>query len=68
VLGYLEESLLDCEVPPKPTDLVGKRLFTILDLDGLKTTLQFRIDDLEKMVSGGSCNRITRAVWVWSLG
>jgi len=44
--------LLDCEVPPRPDDLVGKRLYTILDLAGLKTTLQFRIDDLEKMVAG----------------
>jgi hypothetical protein len=52
VLGYLEESLLDVKVPPRPTDLVGKRLFTIFDLEALKDNLQFRIDDLEKSTAG----------------
>ena len=36
VLGYLEESLLDVKVPDKPTDLAGKRLYTILALDEMK--------------------------------
>ena len=52
VLGYLEESLLDVKVPDKPTDLPGKRLFTILGLEEMKQNLQFRIDDLEKMTAG----------------
>ena len=47
-LGYLEESMMDVEEPTRPKDLPGKRLFTVLDIGGLKAKLQFRIDDLQK--------------------
>ena len=49
---------MDVTVPPRPDDLPGKRLFTILDLDGLKAQLQFRIDDLEKGTKG-ALNELT---------
>jgi hypothetical protein len=52
LLGYLNESLLDIDPPPRPADLMGKRLHKILDCSKMKAALYFRVEDLQSTVEG----------------
>jgi WD repeat-containing protein 35 len=52
VLEYLRESLLDLTIPPMPDDLNGKRLFKVLEPEGMKHDTMLRCTDLDKLVEG----------------
>ena len=52
LLGYLSESLLDVDPPPRPGELMGKRLHKILDCSKMKSALYFRVEDLVASVDG----------------
>jgi len=52
LLGYLRESLMDIDPPPRPNDLMGKRLHKILDCSKMKTALYFRVEDMQGTVDG----------------
>lgn len=54
VLGYLQESLDACEIPPEPLDAPGKALYERLQIADLAGQLSMRILDLKKNMDGAS--------------